>query len=237
MNEERGGAAERSEGAETHAPEARPALPRARSPVVRRPPSLLSRLVWGVLRIGSAGHGRAIGVLSVWRAWEDLTNWWWQPRRIRPGGLLKYVPRQHTGPAVVLRDGTVVRPGDPILELHFDNRALVRLATSAGWTPWHALRLIAEDLAELARLVAEQPNGKPVAVHGITLLARPGVRLGFEYRPLPRTAGWALVHYFLVGLLAVYHPRGWRGALRVREHAWPGELWLSRDALLRRHAR
>lgn len=200
------------------------------------PRSLIPWLAWAVLRLGTAGRGRAIGVLSVWLVWERLTVWRWHLQPIREGGVLRFMPRRHAGAPVVLRDGTIVKPGESILELHLDNRALAARALSDAWTPWQVFRLIADDLTELACQLATPPFVDVVAIHGVTLLAPPGTRLGFEFHPLPRTLGWAFVHYFLVGLLAVYHPRGWQGAARVRERAWPGELWMSRDTLLARFA-
>jgi hypothetical protein len=192
---------------------------------------LLSAFCWSLLRLSTAGGGRAIGTLSVWLAWERLTTWWWQLQPVRPDGVFRYHLRAYHGPPILLADGTLVRPGDRLVELHFDNRRLLRLATAPDWTPFVATRLMAEDLRILDRLLAEGKLPEVVALHGVTLFARAGRRLGFETRPLPRTPGWGLVRYFMVGLLAVYHPQGWEAAERMRRTAWPGELWMSRARL------
>jgi hypothetical protein len=196
-----------------------------------RLPRLVSAFCWSLLRLSTAGGGRAVGTLSVWLAWERLTSWWWRLRPVRPDGIFRYHLRAHHGPPVLLADGTLVRPGDRLIELHFDNRRLLRLATTPDWTPFVATRLAAEDLRVLDRLLADGKLPEIVALHGVTLFARAGRRLGFEVHTLPRTPGWGLVRYFMVGLLAVYHPRGWEAAERLRWTAWPGELWMSRARL------
>lgn len=152
----------------------------------------------------------------MWLGWERLTTWWWGLRPVRPDGLLLYSVGRWRGPAVRLRDGTVVRPGDRVLELHLRN---ARLATSTDW-PWPHLAVLREDLRSLRALLARHGA---VAAHGVTVFAGPARRLGFEVRPLPRSPWWRLVRFFLWGLRAVYHPRG-RGH---RPPPWPAEVWYS----------
>ncbi len=202
--------------------------------MIRRLRDRLLRLPWLLARLGPAGRGQARGVLVAWLAWERLASWRAGLRPVRPGAVLRYSLDAYAGPPTRLGDGTALRPGDRLLELHLDNQALLRLATSPGWTPWLALRLIDQDLDALARLAQHEEAGAVVATHAVTLFAAWGPRLGFEYRPLPRTWRWRLVHFFLVGLLACYHPRGWQGAASWGESGWPGELWLSTAALRRR---
>ncbi|MBX5490659.1 MAG: hypothetical protein IRZ14_05835 [Chloroflexi bacterium] len=189
----------------------------------------VGQIPWRLARLSRAGRGQAGGVLRCWLAWERFTCWRAHLQPARPGGLLRYRREFYRGPAVTLGDGTVVRAGDPILELHLDNSALLQLATSPAWTPGRALRLLEDDLRALAAL-----QGTPfVALHGVTLLAGPGRRLHFECRPLPRTWRAHCQHLFLAGLLAIYHPAGWHGSARRATERWPAELWLSADALQR----
>ncbi len=163
-----------------------------------------------------SGRGRAAGPLKVWLWWERLTTCWWRPQPVRPGGLLLYSVQRWKGPPVQLADGTVVRPGDRVLELHLDNRVFPRRGTDAPWPYLHILR---KDLVALQELLAQCGS----AAHGITLFGAGARRLGFEVRPLPRTAWWRLVRFFLWGLRAIYHPRG-----RVTASPpWPVEVWMA----------
>lgn len=184
-----------------------------------------------LLRLGRAGAGQASGTLSVWLAWERLTRWWWGVRPIRPGGILCYNVARYRGPATTLADGTPIRPGDRLVELHLDNRALARLTTAGRLSPWSALALAARDLEALAGPIARGELGPVRALHGVTIFAQAARRLGFEVRPLPRTWVWRLVRFFLLGLLVIYHPAGWARLARLRAEVWPGEVWLSVAAL------
>jgi len=183
-----------------------------------------------LLRLGGGGGGKATGVLKVWLWWEGLTTWWWRLRPVRPGGILRYQRTRYRGQPRTLADGTELRPGDVILELHFANRVL---AQTDSRNPWQVLRALAEDLNLLAQQSAEGELGEVKALHGVTLFARPGQRLGFEFRPLPDTWYTRLMRFFFVGLLLVYHPRGWSGLTRPPDTLWPGEVWLGKNTLAR----
>lgn len=190
----------------------------------------LSRLPWLLLRLGRARHGRAAGVLSIWLLWEGFLERRWRLRDARPDGAVRYRITAHRGRPVTLSDGTRVQPGDRIVELHFRNHDLLRTTGTAGWNPWQTLDAIDKDLAALSELVAPGEIGPVRALHGVTLFASPGRRLGFDVQEVPHTWTWALQRFFLVGLLPIYHRDGWREFDRMRRR-WPGELWMSIDAL------
>ena len=133
-----------------------------------------------------------------------------------------------------MNDGTTIRSGDPIVELHFDNAALMSSTAAASWNPWETMETLDTDLSELALTVASGALGRVVALHGVTMFAVPGRRLGFELHPVPHTLAWSLRRYFLIGLLPIYHRDGWQEFDRMRRHRWPAELWMSTRALLRR---
>ncbi len=173
-----------------------------------------------LLGFARSGRGRAAGPLRVWLWWEWLTTGWWRLRPVRRGGLLLYSVQRWRGPSVPLADGTVVRPGDRVLELHLDNTGFARWGIDA---PWPYLRVLREDLVAVRALLVRDALA---AAHGVTVYAAGARRLGLEVRPLPRTPWWRLVRFFLWGLRAIYHPRG-RG---TAPPPWPVEVWLSRPS-------
>jgi len=195
--------------------------------------AVLSGLPWALLRLGCAGGGRAVGVLSLWLGWERITDWWWKLRTLHPSGLFRYRVVTYRGQPLSLGDGCILHRGDRIIDLHLDNRRVVRKALAGSATPWHLLELARSDLQTLAELVASGQLGDVRALRGVTLFARAGKRLGFTVRPLPVTWYTRLQRYFLVGLVAVYHLRGWRATERLRGRRWPEEAWMSRARLLR----
>ena len=163
-----------------------------------------------------------------------MLEWVWRLRPARSGGILRYRVAHHLGRRLTLSDGTVVSRGDALLELHFDNRRLLRTAGAPNWNPWDTIEAIEADLESLADLVR---SGRPApvrALHGFTLFASPGRRLGFELHPVPHTWGWSLRRFYLISMLPIYHRDGWREFDRMRRDRWPAELWMSVDDLLTR---
>lgn len=190
----------------------------------------LSDLWWRLPRLSRAGNGRAFGVLSVWIGWNRILEWLWRPRPVRPGGVLRYRRTHHLGRRLTLEDGTVISRGDAVLELHFDNRRLLRMAADPDWNPWETVARAEEDLRVLANLVADRTKSVS-ALHGVTLFASPGRRLGFELHPVPHTWTWSLQRFYLISLLPIYHRDGWREFERMRRDRWPAELWMSVNQL------
>jgi hypothetical protein len=194
----------------------------------------LRDLWWALPRLGRAGHGRAIGVLSVWIWWDRFLQRRWRLQWVRPDGIFRYRVTRHRGATVALEDGTTVVAGDAIIELHFDNAALMRASSGATWNPWETMETLDTDLTHLAALVMDGGVGSVRALHGVTLFAGPGRRLGFELHPVPHTPSWSLRRYFLIGLLPIYHRDGWREFDRMRHDRWPAELWMSISTLMKR---
>jgi glycosyltransferase involved in cell wall biosynthesis/enamine deaminase RidA (YjgF/YER057c/UK114 family) len=169
-----------------------------------------------------------IGTLTAWRLWEKFTDWRDRPLPVHQSSLIRYTLRRHTGPDLVLSDGTAVRKGDTLAELHIANRELYRRLSSDGQgAPWRLLREAQSDLALLDRLLP--PN--VVAVHGLTLVHPAARRLGFEVHPVPAGIGTHFVRFFMIGLLAIYHPNGIARVQTITDRDRPAEVWLSRNRL------
>ncbi len=122
------------------------------------------------------------------------------------------------------------------IELHFNNPHITRLISQNQLTPWRAIRLASHDIGILEEAVIDGPLNQVKAIHAITLFASTGNRLGFEVHTLPHTLNWALVRYFMVGLIALHHPDGWKHAARTRQTMWPGEMWLGIESIRKRAA-
>jgi hypothetical protein len=200
----------------------------------KREGNWLDRFPWSLLRLGRSGAGRAFGVLSVWVWWERFTNWRAKVRPLNPESFLSYAPSHYSGKDRTLADGTALRKGDAIIELHFNNASITRMIVEGRFTPWRALRLAQSDIDLLQRKVVAGELGDVRAFHAITLFAPLASRIGMEVGQLPRTPYWGLVRYFMVGLIALHHPDGWKHASRSSASMWPGELWLGIETMHRR---
>ncbi|MGH7776112.1 MAG: MFS transporter [Candidatus Dormibacterales bacterium] len=192
----------------------------------------MSSWAWALLRLGWAGGGRALGVLTVWLWWEAIFAGRRGIRPVRPGGVLRYDLEPHRGPEVRLADGTVVSPGDLLVEIHLDNRVFAQAHVGPG-DAWDMLRRVGEDLDAIAARLADPSLADVRAVHGVTLLAPSGRRLGFEVWPVGSSWRWRLTRFFMVGLVALYDSGGWDAA-RAYARRWPGEIWMSRARALER---
>ncbi len=167
-------------------------------------------------------------------AWERVERRRRHIRPARPGAVVGVELRRHAGSDVCLGDGTLVRAGDLLGELHLDNRRLLEVTEAGGW--WAAVRVGMEDLRAVARWAAREPqHGRPVAFHGQTLLAPFAARAGFELRPRHRTAWARLDDWYLRWLMAYWSPEGRRRLARGPGRLRSEVAWLSTSALIARY--
>ena len=172
--------------------------------------------------------------------WSDwLEDWFDRRYAIRPIGGGGYIIRlgliRYRGPSRVFRDGTVLRRGDLVGEVHVDNRRAAGLheGRKAGF---RYRREVFRALPELARELRTRPEYQPIqAVGGPSLFWEEATLAGFEHWPLPKFTRWwlALWERFL---LARYHPLG-RARLAEGSRTELRQIWMTRRTLLERYGR
>jgi hypothetical protein len=154
-------------------------------------------------------------------------------------GVFRFSLRRYKGVTRVLDDGSQVRAGDMVIELHLNNgwfKGMRRLNLSASQSPREILGRLAGELRFLARQVAGGTFGSNVAaLHGSTILHVAARRLGFQVDELPDGLWKKGTLFYMTGLMQVYHLRG-DDVAGLREKPWElKEIWLSRAALLSRY--
>ncbi len=191
-------------------------------------------------------HARGRGARSRWRhlmarAWS---GWEWAFAKLFrlyqvPGagdGVLRFGFRRWRGPAVRLGDGTVVRRGDWVAEVHITSpRVLARRDVASSSLTRLVFVLSAQMRSALQALAGEIESGRLtvpiVALYGKTLLHRGAARLGFEVHDMPTGIGSRLLAAYERWLVSLYHPLApGAGAMGERVKI----VWLSTGALLRR---
>lgn len=150
----------------------------------------------------------------IWLAWERLWLRLFPVTPVQSGSVFAYR-----------------RAGD-VLELHLEGRRLAEMRRTPGYSGFKVIHELREDLRVVAGRVRSGELGWVKGIRGTSLMGDVGGIVGFEARGLPHTLGNRLEQYFMVGLDALYHPRGLRPHSMRR---WPVESWMSVEELLKRY--
>jgi hypothetical protein len=179
-------------------------------------------------------------VLILWPVADRLLRavYHIRPLKADDSGIIRFNLRHYKDPTKVLDDGSEVRTGDTIIELHLNNDWFKRkrnLNLKASQSPREFLGCFAQDLHLLAQQVDSGMFGNITALHGSTILHVAARRLGFQIDELPDSLWKKGARFYMAGLMQVYHLRG-DEVSGLGEKFWElKEIWLSRAALLSRY--
>ena len=179
-------------------------------------------------------------VLILWPVADKFLSAIYQTRPLKAddSGIIRFNLHRYKGPIKVLNDGSEVKIGDTIMELHLNNAWFKRrrsLNLSASQSPREFLGCFAQDLHFLAQQIASGMFGNITALHGSTLLHIAARRLGFQVDELPDSLWKKGARFYMAGLMQVYHLRGDEVSGLREKPLELKEVWLSRAALLTRY--
>lgn len=161
-----------------------------------------------------------------------------KPVRTDDTGIIRYDLHRYKGPTKALNDGSEIKTGDTIIELHLSNAWFKRrrnLYLSPSQSPREFLGCFAQDLRILAQQISTGIFGDIAALHGNTLLYVAARRLGFQVDDLPDSLWKKAARFYMAGLMQAYHLRI-GGVSELREKHWElKEVWFSRVALLNKY--
>lgn len=196
---------------------------------------VIASLFWRLCAGSRAGSAR--GPLRVWPLWERLARriWLTSPIPGAPYDIFALHLTRYRGASFSLPDGTIIRDGDRVAELHLNGEIVSRVAAPHAL---HVLPAARDDLRALAAYATRTSDIADVkAFYAVTLLAAGARRLGFTRRTRPVNLGARLDRFFLTGLLALYSPDGLARLTRGKTYgAYPEEVWISRSELIRRYS-
>ena len=148
--------------------------------------------------------------------------------------------KRHRGSPIKLEDGCEVRPGDPVIKLHFNDAWIAeRLWSSSGsgmiGFPGGFIYHFEEGLRLLATEVADGKYGSIVAVYGWTVFYALARRLGFQVIDLPNTLRIKLARLHIAALMQSHQAPRFRRHVSSRKSVKVKAVWLSRAELLKIH--
>jgi hypothetical protein len=201
----------------------------------------LLRVVFFLAHSGNrAGLGRSTGILHAFALAERLIEPWYRADPVQVGGILRYeITRLPRGTRPLPLDQPL-NAGDPIIRLHFDNKALAQLSGSDSkrqHMAWEVTRRTERDLTVLADMVkAGSLPADTRAVWAEAAIYRAMARLGFETRAAKPSLRSPFARLHILGLMAIHGPPGFVDRdLRRLEHYQLGEAWMDLRDLVHRY--
>lgn len=140
---------------------------------------------------------------------------------------------------VITNDGVVIEPGDPVGELHFNNKKITEIAAlpSERSMEWRLFEMIKTEFGTLAEAIDSGlvPNNIK-AFYGVNVLSAGAKRLGFTLIPLP--PGWERwwLGFWESVLRLVYYSFKTKKKTSLKRTMDPYEIWISNNELVRRYA-
>jgi len=185
--------------------------------------SLLRTIIQAMLPIINRVHAITLGIKPLER-----------------NSLICVEVRRHKSCTVKLSDGCEVKPGDPVIKLHFNNAWInEKKRSNSGLEkrvfPRRFVSYSKEGLQLLAREVADGKYGDIVAVYGWTAFHTHAGRLGFQVIDLPNNLRIKLARLHIGALIQSHHIPWLKRHVTSRKLVKVKAVWLSRAELLRIH--
>jgi len=185
--------------------------------------SLLGAIVRAILPIINKVHTMALGIKPLER-----------------NSIICIEVRRHKGCSIKLEDGSEIRPGDPVIKLHFNDAWIAEgLRSSSGsgirGYPRGLFYYFKDGLQLLATEVADGKYGGIVALYGWTVFHAHASRLGFQVIDLPNTLRIKLARLHIAALMQSHHVPWLKKHVTSRKFVKVKAVWLSRAELLRIH--
>ncbi|GGE32280.1 hypothetical protein GCM10011391_08680 [Pullulanibacillus camelliae] len=158
-------------------------------------------------------------LMKMYSIWEHIYHITHRVQLEDEQDLLMFRTITYKGSPLTLSDGTVIRKGDRVLELHFNNELLLHTALQTKNTVHMITTLLHMMKATFNRMqtyIAMPKYQEAKALYGISLFHRGAKQFGFDVLDLPQGGNTAFQRFYLRMLLAIMHPGGRN---RLKSHA------------------
>ncbi|MET3210118.1 UNVERIFIED_CONTAM: peptidoglycan/xylan/chitin deacetylase (PgdA/CDA1 family) [Paenibacillus sp. PvR008] len=174
-----------------------------------------------------------------WLLYERLFHALFRLRPLRKEDTIFYYRRSiYHGPNVNMENGRWLEKGDAIVELHFDNKMLFQLGTTAKSMVHLAIqliRIVKRQLPDLAYQIADDPKMNGIkAVYAVSMINRGPEKLGFQIRELPKGMFRIASTLYLKLLFSIIHPSGPEQLNEKRDMMVPKMIVMPIDTLFDR---
>lgn len=179
-------------------------------------------------------------LLRLWGVWELCFE---KLAGLKPIGeqnnnLFRLAVRKYRGTAIQLPDGTHLKPGDKICELHLNNGLLKSLTSKTSSLEVLGINVLKEtkrSLPLLAQAISQDPTYHGIkALMGITMIHRGTTRLGFSVYDLSPSIR-SFVAWYQRWLIFLLHPGGFAHLRRQWSKLVPKKVVISKVELLKRY--
>ncbi|NBD26028.1 polysaccharide deacetylase family protein [Paenibacillus sp. T1] len=159
----------------------------------------------------SIGWTKRIAV-ACWMGWERVFHVLFRVKEVAEDCIFYYRIVPYHGKTLELSDGRSITDKDRVVEIHFDNRKLVKLMTESRSMMQLAVMLIREakkGMPQLAHKLAADESVQPAkGIYGVSMINRGVEQFGFDVLPMPKGLFDTSTRFYLKLLLRVLNPAG-----------------------------
>ncbi|HAU32600.1 MAG: Polysaccharide deacetylase [Desulfotomaculum sp. 46_296] len=158
------------------------------------------------------------------------------PDKDRPT-VFRIALRKFGGKQLPLPDGTILKKGDLVVDLHLNNSFFKQFGekNEISMLGLLAKQKILQDLPAVAGWIAANPRRDEIkAITGLTIIHRGSQQVGFQTFDLPPLRSF-LIRLYESMLLVMLHPAGYRRITRHRKKLIPKLLVMSKKELFSKY--
>jgi peptidoglycan-N-acetylglucosamine deacetylase len=151
-------------------------------------------------------------MVACWMGWERLFQVLFRVKEVAEDCIFHYRIVPYNGKTLELSDGRSIVAKDRVVEIHLDNKILLKLMTESRSMMQLAVMLIRETkkgMPQLARKLESDETARPAkGIYAVSMINRGVEQFGFDVLPIPKGLFDTSTRIYLKLLLRVLNPAG-----------------------------